>query len=66
MSWTKDERIQFERHGWEPYTKYDFHPSGELHLEAGRAGYSWVDKTWKDSKRRKLEQLIGEIVRPKG
>ena len=59
---TKDERLRFERHGWEPYTKYDFHPSGDLHLEVGKAGYSWVSKTWKDGKRRKLEQQLGEIV----
>jgi hypothetical protein len=59
---TKDERRRFERDGWEPYTKYDFHPSGELHLEVGKAGYSWVSKTWRDGKRRKLEQVLGEIV----
>jgi hypothetical protein len=58
----KEERLRFERTGWEPYLKYDFHPSGEFVVEAGRPDYSWVHKTWKDGKRRKLEQQLGEIV----
>jgi hypothetical protein len=59
---TKEERLRFERTGYEPYVKYDFHPSGDLQFEVSRPEYGWIDKTWKDGKRRKLEQILGKVV----
>lgn len=59
---TAEEENRFLKGGYEPYTKYDYRPTGELRLSAIRLDYRHTEKDWADNKRKKLEHQVGTIV----
>jgi hypothetical protein len=59
---TADEQKRFLKDGYEPYTKYDYCPTGELRLSVIRLDYRHTETGWSDGKRKKLEQQVGTIV----
>lgn len=59
---TGEEERRFVKYGFRPSTKYDHKPTGELQVIIYRLDYRYGDSRWRDSKRRPLEQQVGDIV----
>ena len=59
---TDKERRDVERSEFLRPSKYDLTPSGHLILEIGWRGRSEVRRMWRDTPKRRLEDLVGEAV----
>ena len=59
---TEKERRDTERSQFLRPSKYDLTPSGRLTLEIGRRWRSKIRTMWRDTPKRRLEDLVGEAV----
>lgn len=59
---TADEIRRQQRESWFHPPPWDFNWSGDLRLHAHEPASGSVDRTWKDGKRRRLEDQIREIL----
>jgi hypothetical protein len=58
---TKEEIAQEMQFSWKHPPKWDFTPNGCLRLSLRSCEDSYLSHSWKDGKRRKLEECVGEI-----
>jgi hypothetical protein len=58
---TREETARQETSGWWRPPRWDYTPNGLLRFTLESCEYSDLRRTWKDGKRRKLEDCVGEI-----
>lgn len=60
--WTKDERERHTRWGQTPNKRWEHVPSGILELGAGNYHWGFTGPRWRDTKKQRLEDQLGQIV----